>query len=110
MLRLRNECPGRSFVARPGRAGRPALAFRLLVDRACGCSPHPTTTSFQAQGEFLALVPGSGLQSQRANTEIVHALYGFNKLRGVDRDFVLATATSRRHSRSEDKVWPSRAL
>jgi hypothetical protein len=91
---LRNECPGRSLAARPGRAGRPALAFRLLVDRACGCSPHPTTTSssFQAQGEFLALVTGSGLQSQTAKTEIVHALYGFNKLRGVDSDFVLATA------------------
>jgi hypothetical protein len=83
--------------AGPGRAGRPTQAFHLLVDRACGCGPHPTTTSFQAQGEFLALVTGSRLQLQTAKTEIVDALYGSASC-APRTATLLARATSRLHS------------
>jgi Ca2+-binding EF-hand superfamily protein len=75
----------------------PSAQLATLV-RCCGFAP--TDAELDAlrkkvggrqslnEGEFLALVTGSGLQSQTAKAEIVDALYGFNKLRGVDSDFV----------------------
>ncbi len=84
--------------AHHARDGQVSSAQFATLVRCCGFAP--TDAELDAlrakvggrqtlsEGDFLALVTGSGLQSQTAKAEVVDALYGFNKLRGVDSDFI----------------------